>query len=207
MIHRIKDFSQYKISEKYDYNETYFKLMPLAHYKEVEKNGYLSPIGSIKRDEKIYRGNWTIPLSNINAWLTPIKYFGSPLQALLMKKAAVESQVVLLHLKIGKNNIVHNRDITKMFFDYSFSGYFNSFSEEMEYPINESFIGGEIVDFELINTFKVENNLSKYFAEPQSVLDYVYGKGKPKYTDIKMTPIKRAMLSVVLKKIFTLDFS
>jgi len=202
----IKKFHEFKINEKFDYNETYFKLMPIQDFAKVLNDGFLSPVGTIKRGENEFKGNWSIPISNIDEWLTPIKYFGSPLQALLMKPAVTEKTLTLLHLKINeKENTINNRDITKMFVKPSFKGYFSSFSSENEYKINETFIGGKIEDFNLINRFKVPFKLSQYMAEPKSVLDFIYRKGEITYTNKKMTPIGKAMLKVLLKKVFTFD--
>jgi len=137
----IKTFERFinYINEKFDHEETYFKIMKIEDFNIVSKNGYLSPL-----DE----------------WLVPVKYFGSPLQALLMKSPG--RTIVVLHLKIDKTNTLYNRDITKMFVKPSFKGYFGSFSDKNEYKINETFIGGKIPNFKLINKVTIPLEVSEF---------------------------------------------
>ena len=202
----IKTFERFinYINEKFDHEETYFKIMKIEDFNIVSKNGYLSPYGTIIFQEKKYKGNWTIPLSNIDEWLVPVKYFGSPLQALLMKSPG--RTIVVLHLKIDKTNTLYNRDITKMFVKPSFKGYFGSFSDKNEYKINETFIGGKIPNFKLINKVTIPLEVSQFMAEPQSVLDFLNSGSEMKFSKKKMVPIKKAFMRVILKKILTLDF-
>lgn len=185
--------------------EDFYKIVSKADWLKIIDTSVILPIGKVKRGDTTYRGNWAIPMSNIDKWLTPIKYFGSPLQALLMKSAFNSQERVLLKIKVSKNNMIYNRDITKMFIDHSFRGYYSSFSSNDYYNITESFITGVITSFSKVNEFVVPIEIGEYVAEPYSVLDFVMGNGHPVYTDRKMTSIRSALFMVLLRKIFSFN--
>jgi hypothetical protein len=198
-------FEQF-LNENLYQEETFYKLVTKENWNKIQRVGAILPLGKVPIKDKLYMGNWAIPKSNLQSWTTEIKYFGSPLQALLMKRAPTNDKMVLIEFTIDKNNKVYNRDITKMFINYSFKGYFSSFSDEKIYPITESFIGGIIKNFKFINEFTVPTEIGKFMAEPKTVLDFTYGKNDIIYTDKKMESIKSVMFKILLKKIFTFDF-
>lgn len=196
----------FKLFEKFYENETFYKLVTKENWLKIQRIGAILPLGKVTRGEVEHKGNWSIPKSNLDAWLTKIKYFGSPLQALLMKRAVNNDDMVLIEFTVDENNEIYSRDITKMFVNFSFGGYFKSFSNEKVYPITETFVEGIITNFKFINEFKVPTEVGQYMAEPKSVLDFTYGKGEISYTDEKMSSIKSTFFKVLLKKIFTFDF-
>lgn len=197
---------KFKLFESLYENETFYKLVTKENWLKIQETNTILPLGRVKEKDIIHNGNWAIPKSNLESWLTNIKYFGSPLQALLMKSSATNEKMVLLELKINKQNTVYNRDISKMFIDFSFSDYHKSFSDKNIYNITESFIGGIITDFKFINEFIVPTEVSKYISDPESLLNFTYDKGDIIYTDKKMTSIKSAFFQVLLKKVFSFNF-
>jgi len=62
------------------------------------------------------------------------------------------------------------------------------------------------MNFTKINEFTTPTELGEYMAEPESVLNFILGKGDVIYTDKKMSSIKSGFFKVILKKIFTFDF-
>jgi len=194
------------INENLYENEIFYKLITKEDWTKIQNIKMILPIGKVISNQKEYFGNWAIPKSNIKSWLTKIKHFSSPLQALLMKKAPTNQSMVLIEFTIDENNKIYNRNITKMFINYSFSGYYGSFSEKEYYPITESFVLGEISNFKFINNFNVPTKIGEFMAEPESLLNFILGKGELLYTNKKMDSIKSTLFKVLLKKIFTFNF-
>jgi hypothetical protein len=194
--------------------ETYWRIVPIDVWEKIESDGIILPHREELYKQFKFKGNWSIPKNNILEWLIPIKYFGSPLQALLMKPAVYKTKMVLIEFETTTKNRVYNRDLSKMFINYSFKNYYGSFTNYQEYDINETFITGEIKDFRKINEFTstwaslfiVPKKVSEYVADPKSLLDYITKNSKIIYTEKKMVSIMSALFRVLMKKIFSFDF-
>jgi len=184
-------------------DNNFYKIITKKDWLLINKYGLL-PMGKIKYNNEFYNGNWTIPKLNIDKWTKKIKFFGSPLQALLMNHS--NKKMVIIEININENNDVFNRNISKMFIQHSISGYYNSFSNKNIYNITESFITGEIENIKKINEFIVPHDINKYVIDINTILPFLLENKDIIYTGEKIISVKSALFKVLLKKIFLFKF-
>jgi len=170
-IGRLKNWKQF-LNESFEKDETFYKLVDFDILDLILKDG-LKP----GKDE----GSWVIAEKNMSDWVKPNNLFGSMLQALLYFPAKKNSNLVLLKIVTKPTNIkVRNvdlmlKDMRKWKESIRDIGDLN----EVSYSINEYLLIDKIdpSEIEVVNAFSVPIEISEFKIEPNSLLEFIFGRG------------------------------